>query len=452
MLRFEYNGTKGIITDDGLFKFYPQDYAKINYPEVKISEDLLELEIKNETNVKKYLVNSYKDLLLVLAKEQEKGTNRVYFNYLVDDYLFIAYRELSFAKKPLVCYKIENNEIRDLIKLLINSDKSSILVASRNNAYTWAGHTDALDVMFTTAMLNAKHETIFDVRHKKKKNGKIRTYYAPHEEIKKSLRKLNIDLQNIYDKKNESFQVAYKKGKNVLTNATIHKDKKYVFNIDLKDFYPSCKRELVAKYVKFLFNGAPYQDKVVNKFLDCILINDGLFIGSPVSGCLANTVLNKPVAYIKNICTKYGMEFSVYADDMSFSSDKFITKEFVENIFKYAFAYYGLNSYFKLNEDKSIGYSGCNRKITGVSINGENQTTPSRKYYRTIRVMVDHLAKGDTSINIQKLQGKIAYGIMIDESGKIYRYLKKFENTVREYKLCSKERMKELENKFGGIA
>ena len=43
-----------------------------------------------------------------------------------------------------------------------------------------------------------------------------------------------------------------RKGKNVKDGAKLHADKKYVFNIDLKDFYPSCKKkEIVKKIYRF---------------------------------------------------------------------------------------------------------------------------------------------------------------------------------------------------------
>ena len=44
-----------------------------------------------------------------------------------------------------------------------------------------------------------------------------------------------------------------------------------------------------------------------------------VFIGSPVSGTLANVAISNAVQYMNNICKKHGMKLSVYADDISFS-------------------------------------------------------------------------------------------------------------------------------------
>lgn len=415
--------------------------------------DLNELQEKtNDAIMNKYIVKSYKDVLEALKQQQKREIPILYFNVIVSDYLVVFKQEFLLDEKILLSYKFENKNIENVFRTLLGNNGYSFSIASYKNKFNWIGTSEALEVMLVSAMLDANNITKFEKHHKKKKNGKVRIYYAPNDEIKEALRNLNTVLQRAYDNRNNEFQVAYKKGKSVYDNAKIHKDKKFVFNIDLKDFYPSCKRELVAKYIDFLFKGAPNKDETINAFLDIILIDDGLFIGNPISGCLANTILSKTVAYIRNTCKKHDMEFSIYADDMSFSSDKFIYEDYIKSMFADAFTTYGLDQYFTLNNEKSIGYSGCNRKVTGVSINQNNDITVSRRYYRTLRTTIAHLAKGDCNMDINKLRGKIAYATMIDDSGKIYRYLSKFRNTVDKYKLCSDEKMEELKKKFeGGI-
>lgn len=438
--------------NDIVLRYNNHRYYIINNGQLIGSDDSVAEEYQNGTNTAietTYKVNSYKDLLNKLQNDQKNRLAKSYINFITDDYFVVARKIMNDNRlRMLVSYKIENVEIKNLLYLLLNNQESAVCLATFRSKYYWIAAPDALDVLFTAAMLDSNGVVKFARHQKLKKNGKVRIYYAPDDDIKKPLQHLNRVLQSVYDKKNADFQVAYKKGKSVYDNAKIHKDKKYVFNIDLKDFYPSCKRELVRKYISFLFSGALNKHEMIEKFLDVILIDDGLFIGNPISGCLANAILNKPVAYLKNICNKAKMNFSVYADDMSFSSDKFISEEFVKSLFSEAFAAYEIDKYFTLNDDKSIGYSGCNRKITGISINDSNKITISRRYYRELRVMIDHLAKGDNTINIKRLQGKIAYATMIDDSGKVYRYLIKFEKVVHEYNLCSDEKMQELHERF----
>ena len=180
-----------------------------------------------------------------------------------------------------------------------------------------------------------------------------------------------------------------------------------------------------------------------------MLKDDALFIGSPISGTLANVILSNPIAYMNNICKKYNIKFSDYADDISFSSDKPIAKGFVINILNLALSKYSLNEYFILNEKKCIGFSGCNRKVTGVAINEDNKITVPRQYYRNLRTEIDHLSKGDPAINVQTLRGKIAYATMLDESGKMYNYLNKYLSTIKQYNLCSDKKLQELKERSG---
>ena len=113
------------------------------------------------------------------------------------------------------------------------------------------------------------------------------------------------------------------------------------------------------------------------------------------------------------------MGFSVYADDMTFSSDKFIEKDFILNIFATAFENYNLADYFKINEKKCEGASKQKRSVTGAKINGDNQVTMSRKYYRLLRTNLHKIRIGE-DVDVETLRGKIAYATMIDDSGKIY--------------------------------
>ena len=195
------------------------------------------------------------------------------------------------------------------------------------------------------------------------------------------------------------------------------------------------------------FENTRYPKEYTDMFLDAILLNNALFVGSPISGCLANRIIAKPVAYIYSICKKYDISFSVYADDMTFSSDKYLTKGFVYSVFNTAFQEYELDSYFKLNYKKSIGASNHKRKITGVVINGDDQLTMPRKFYRSLRTAIHKLSLGDTSINVNEVRGRIAYALMVDDSGKMFNYLLKFQETVKDYRLCSDATMEKGKKK-----
>lgn len=361
--------------------------------------------------------------------------------YDPENNVIYVFRKKPYAKyaKLVVKYKPENDDMINFLEklLYINSEKTStIFEICALNDFNFITEKNVLELLLTNTYLKSIGEKPFQTFKLKSKNGKIRDIVAPHEDIKTCLRKLNELFQRVYDKRNIDFQIAYKKGKNIKTGAKLHTNHKYVYNIDLKDFYPSCKKDIVRKYTNFMFTGTFNREFVEEEFFSIILKDDGLFIGSPISGALANAIISAPVKYLSNICKKFDITVSVYADDITFSSDKFITKDFVLNLFDNAFSKYNLSEYFKINKKKCVGFSGCNRKVTGVSINNNDQITVSRRYYRNIRTQLEHLSRGD-NIDISALRGKIAYAVYMDDSGKILRYLKKFEQTVKEHNLYS---------------
>lgn len=408
------------------------------------------------------IVNSYNDFLARLNVQRDTKESTDYYCFLTEDngtsYLTIIYQiitkydyngnDMTDGDYRLLCvYKLENSDFLDFVEKLLNikMNGATEILTDSTSYYNFLMAPEVLKVLFTQVDIVSNHELPFrEIHGIKSKSGKARTVIAPHPKMKEALVSLNFILQKTYDNINEDFQVAYKHGKSVKDNAEIHKDKKYVYNLDLHHFYQSCKRELVRKYIAFLFVNNNEKERLENMFLDDILIDDGLFIGSPISGCLANTIISKPVEYMKNIAAKHDMGFSVYADDMSFSSDKKISKNYAINIFKSAFASYGLDKYFTLNEDKCHGFSGSSRRVTGVIINDNNKLSVHRYYYRDIRVKLNKLKFNTANINLDDLRGKIAYATMLDESGKIKRLLTKYSDIVIKYKLCSKEIMKEL--------
>jgi RNA-directed DNA polymerase from retron ec67 len=83
-----------------------------------------------------------------------------------------------------------------------------------------------------------------------KKSGGERTINAPKKELKILQKKLANLLWDCYiedleseskvkNKKIPNLSHAYEKNKSIITNAKLHRNKKYVLNIDLEDFFDS---------------------------------------------------------------------------------------------------------------------------------------------------------------------------------------------------------------------
>lgn len=445
MFRLLYNKEILLFNSNNIGKFYPMDSKR---------------EVNNKTFIdahekilKQRVIKNYKKFLEIIKNEKAKENEANFFCFLDSNRLIMAIQHLDSEIKHFCTYEIENSEIQELIEKIFNFKDFEGRALSMNvsNKYTLLMPFPILKLFFVSADMKAAKKDLYRCFKIPKKNKKkMRQIVAPSDEIKPMLKEINTILQSTYDSRNISFQVAYKKGKNIKNNAEIHTEKKFLMTADLKDFFPSCKRPLVKKYVEFLFRNSPNSDIICNHFLDLVLWDDSLFIGNPISGTLANVILSPAMNYIKNIANKFDVNFSIYADDMTFSSDKFISEEFVKNIFNLALSTYDLGDYFKLNEEKFKGYSGTRRHTVGLSINPKNEITIPNKVYRNMRARVHQLhyqikLKGG---NLNQLRGLFAFTTAYDDSGKIYRLIKKYEETIKKYKLCSDKVLERLEEKF----
>ena len=396
---------------------------------------------------------TYKEIIFFCRSLYFNKQDAIHVVELTDTDMAIFKADEAFNKTTeILRYTYECDNIKNFFKdLLMGSDAtlsstpaSFTVFSNVNNHYQFLVNYLVLDLILTAEMLKHKGQ-VLNREFKLKTKNKVRDIIAPADELKIILQDINKVLQRTYDKRNETFQVAYKSGKCIKDNAAPHLKHKYVFKIDLHDFFPSCKREYVEKYIQFLFKNSINSAFVKEKFLEIILHNDALFIGSPISGTLANAIISKPVFYIKNICNQFNMEFTVYADDMTFSSDKFIYKDFIIDMFNRAFMRYNMENDFSLNEKKCYGVSECHRSVTGVVINHKNELTCHRHVYQDIRQTLHQLSYDDTShLNYNKLKGQIAFMSMLDESGKLKTLLTKYKNTVLKYKLVSQDKLTEM--------
>lgn|SRR5574344_126714 len=390
-------------------------------------------------NNKEKVINNYKDFI--------NFSKNIFNNKTVNSYdCEYSYTNKTFKIQDYLVYNIESQAINNFFREWFEEDEKQLFVfTNKENNYQFLCNNIILDILLTAEVCKEKHIALNREFKLTCKNGKIRDIIAPCDEIKGLLQDLNGVLQLVYDWKNNDFQVAYKKTKSIKDNAKSHSWNNHIFKIDLHNFFPSCKKVYVEKYIRFLFNNTINSDFLENKFLDAILHDDALFIGSPISGTLANRIIAAPVLFMKRICDKFNISFSVYADDMTFSSSKYLNKQFVIDIFNRAFIKYNMDIDFTLNEKKCYGASHNKRCITGVVINHNNELTCHRYMYQKIRQTLYQLSKADEShFNYNKLCGNIAYASMVDSSGKIVRLLQKYKATVLKYKLVTAEKLNSL--------
>jgi RNA-directed DNA polymerase len=172
-----------------------------------------------------------------------------------------------------------------------------------------------------------------------KKDGSERTIHAPESGLKCIQRCLNLVFQVIHKPSDHAH--GFVPGKSILTNALTHTNKNYVYNIDLKDFFASIDQARVWGRLK----GKPFNlDKSTGRLelaniiasLCCheaevermdeeknwtILKKNVLPQGAPTSPTLTNIICQQLDFYLQAAAKRFKVDYSRYADDITFSSN-----------------------------------------------------------------------------------------------------------------------------------
>ncbi len=264
------------------------------------------------------------------------------------------------------------------------------------------------------------------------------------EWLKKSQKKFNKILMNILlDKKVRGIKqksvIPYLhsavKQRSYHTNAQVHIGERYVFAIDLKDFYPS-----VTKYKLYLFFKSKFH-----------LSSDIAMFYSVLSTCKADDTSyrlgqglsqSSTLAYLVNyslfnflyyLAKENNIDMSIYVDDVVFSSQKEIPQFFIDRLFGII---KGNDMLIKRQKVHSYKKESV-KKITGVYVNG-NRTRVANEKHLEIHTQYKYLKKEIENISNISDYFKI-YNLYLKFYGN-YQHIKMVEGKVHDrYRLFIKE-------------
>lgn len=233
----------------------------------------------------------------------------------------------------------------------------------------------------------SKKEKFYRTLEIPKKSGGIREINAPKDEIKIVQRWI---LDNIlYKLKVSDHAHGFVPERTMYTNAIAHVNKNYVLGIDLKDFFPSIK----SKSVKRIFKSVGYTSRIAKDFANICTYLDKLPQGAPTSPTLANLVSLNLDRAISKYCTQRNLEYTRYADDITISGSKRMSRH-KNNIIKII-----EKNGFNVNYEKvRVISKGSKQKVTGVIVN--DKISIGRQKKKTLRAIVHNiLVKGPVSQN-----------------------------------------------------
>lgn len=251
-----------------------------------------------------------------------------------------------------------------------------------------------------------------------KKNGDTRTICVPNKNLKKVQKKLYNKLSTYYDEiktqNNFTSKIShgFEKNRSIVTNAEVHKNKRYVVNLDLLVFFPSINFGRVRSY--FIKNNYfEINDDIATILAQLTCYKGTLPQGASTSPLIANMICNIMDIRILKIAKKYRLDYTRYADDLTFSTnnkyflndyDKFL--EDIKNIIH--------RSGFELNSKKiRLLFSNSRQEVTGLVVN--KKISVPKEYYKNTRAMAHSLYKNgyflidDEVGTIEQLEGRFSF-------------------------------------------
>lgn len=256
-----------------------------------------------------------------------------------------------------------------------------------------------------------------------KKNGGVRVINAPVSSLKDIQKKLSEALWEyqkdirIINSVNSNISHAFEKEKSIITNAYIHKNKRFVFNIDLKDFFTSFHFGRVRGFFqKNKHFQLPIELATVIAQLTCY--EGCLPQGAPTSPIITNLICNILDFKLLNISKKYKLDYTRYADDLTFSTNN---KHFIRDIdaFFLELDKQINKSGFQIKENKTrLQFRDSRQVVTGLVVN--KKININKDFYKKTRAMAHNLySKNSFEIDgnigtINQLEGRFNFINQID--------------------------------------
>ena len=184
-----------------------------------------------------------------------------------------------------------------------------------------------------------------------------------------------------------------------MSNASCHRKKRFVYNIDLKDFFPSFNFGRVRGYFIKSKNFRLHQ-KVATVVAQIACFKNELPQGSPCSPVISNLICRNLDLRILKLAKNINCQYTRYVDDLTFSTNnKEFPKEISKNVFKVFYKEWTLGKDLEkiiLEEGFKVNVKKCRmqcfnlrQEVTGIVVN--DVVNVPKEYYRNARSMCNSL-------------------------------------------------------------
>lgn len=181
--------------------------------------------------------------------------------------------------------------------------------------------------------------------------------------------------------------------RSIVTNASLHLGRKYVLNLDIKDFFDSIK---VDKITQVFQTRLKCKQDVAAIFAQLCTFNGCLVQGANTSPILANLVCSDLDEQLIQLGNNYGCSYSRYADDITFSGDRIPKKKEISLC---------IESYgFKINPDKYKCKSrGQQQYVTGLTVFDNVMPRIPKRVKKELRQTIYYINKYGLEAHVERI-------------------------------------------------
>lgn len=255
-----------------------------------------------------------------------------------------------------------------------------------------------------------------------KRSGGERLIMAPKRRLKAVLRAL---LPLLVDKLPVSEQAhGFRRGRNIRSGAEPHVGHRLVVHLDLRDFFPTVTFARVRGFLIACGYGYPVATTLAALMTEAkrqpVNVNGEIFFspvgprhcvqGAPTSPGVCNAIVAKLDRRLAGLAKKFGMAYTRYADDLTFSGD--LDSAATGRLVRHVTAIVREEGFIINSAKTRVMRAGARQCVTGVTVN--KVLGLSRRERRKLRAAVHHLTKGHPIESAAVVRGKIAYLAMLN--------------------------------------
>jgi Reverse transcriptase (RNA-dependent DNA polymerase). len=246
-----------------------------------------------------------------------------------------------------------------------------------------------------------------------KKDGDKRVITAPTEDLKRIQKRILKLLAYVH---RPDWLISGEKGKSYIDNGRYHVESSYVLTMDIRKFYDNCRREYVFRFFHDYLKMSKDTASIVT---DLTTYEDKIPTGCPTSQLIAYYAYQEMFHSIHNVAKTHGCRFSLYVDDMTFSSDTPFNPTRLKNDIDKTLRKYGHKPKYR----KIKYYSKDKFKlVTGVAISGDHKLQVSNSLRKKIydgamaQIEMDRKLKFTNLGELRIIRGRLQAARLVDRN------------------------------------